>query len=104
MITNKPQYYYAQRRQQAQDQYSAHRTTVTGTQTEPEAFAFFIPEVLLDLHRWLYNFMISGGLKSSVLLKISHGSFAALLASRICDLRRIRHRGFFYLRRCDGFL
>ncbi len=39
---------------------------------EPEALAFFIPEVLLDLHATAYNFMISRGLKSFVLLKISH--------------------------------
>lgn len=50
MITNNPKNCCAQHRQQAQHQYAPGLTTVTGTQAEPEALTFLIPEVLLYLH------------------------------------------------------
>lgn len=53
--------------------------------------------------RWLYNFMISRGLKSSVLLNINHGSFAADLASFICDGLAIPQRERLFLRPFGSF-
>lgn len=47
--------------------------------------------------RQLYNFMISRGLKSSVLLNINHGSFAADLAYFICDGLAIPQRERLFL-------
>ena len=47
--------------------------------------------------------MISRGLKSSVLLNINHGSFAADLASFICDGLAIPQRERLFLRPFGSF-